>query len=156
MKKQAMWLGAAAAAAFAAALTLAPASAAGNGYNGMNSGSPDTMPSSYGTPSNGNMSNSPMQNTTKSEHTKGVSLSSLPNAKQQISNASVEDSSGATIGTVSDVKTTSSGHVRKVQVNLTSSNKTVAIPASDLRFDRNSNTLDARLTRTQIEKLPSI
>ena len=85
----------------------------------------------------------------------GVSVNTLDNAPQKLANATVEDSSGAAVGKVARVQTSASGTVRKVDVSLTDSSKTVAIPATYLRFNTDKNTLNANLSRSEIDNLPS-
>jgi len=133
MKFRSLCLGTTVATAFL--LVLIPANAAGNMSGSTNS-------------------SSMMEHKTVTT-VKGVPLNAVHDASKAISNASVEDSMGATVGKVASVTTWKSGRVRAVKVSLTSPNKTVAIPAADLRFDKSSDTLDARLSRTAIDRLPS-
>jgi hypothetical protein len=88
-------------------------------------------------------------------HMHTVMLRAVTNPKETLANASVDDSAGSTIGHVQSVETYKSGHARAVLVSLTSDSKTVAIPQRDLRFDKSTDTLDAKLTKSQIEALSS-
>jgi len=90
-----------------------------------------------------------------SSHVHGVMLRTVKDPKQALANDSVDDSSGTAIGHVQSVETYKSGHARAIMVSLSDGNKTVAIPQRDLRFDKSTNTLDAKLTKSQIEALSS-
>jgi hypothetical protein len=162
MNTHALQKATAAAAMVTAALAIAPAFGqyTGSGappYSQQPTTPPTTpdyqMPNKMVQPQAGTRPDSDM---TRQGHMGGVSLNTLDNPQQKLTNATVDDSRGATIGTVTNVQTASSGKVQKVEVSLTSGNKTVAIPARDLRFDSSSNTLNARMTRLQIENLPSV
>jgi hypothetical protein len=84
------------------------------------------------------------------------SLSTLRNARQQLASAKVEDLSGRPIGQVQSVDTAKSGAPTSVQVALnpeTDGGKLVAIPANDLTYDRNDNTVVAQVPTSQIEDM---
>ncbi len=89
------------------------------------------------------------------KHGKEILLRRVKDPKQTLAAASVDDSSGDAVGHVQSIETFRNGHARAVMVSLTDGNKTVAIPARDLRYDKSSNTIDARLTKSQIQALSS-
>lgn len=155
MKSSALWLTAAAAAAMVA---LAPASAQYSGAPGSGA-SPAVPPQtpSYDVPNRAMPpeANVPQSGGITSIQTTGVALNTLDNAPQKLANAKVEDATGATVGSVSRVETSSSGNVQKVEVPLTTNNKIVAIPANYLRFNTDKETLKASLTRSELNSLPS-
>jgi len=131
----------------------APAFAAGNaspaqqpGMAGTagNTATPGTMPSDT----------SPSMKPAKAST---VPLSTLSDAKSKIISASVEDSSGAQVGTVKSVKTSTSGKTSEVDVTLsgaTDNGKVVRIKASKLRYEESGNLLTTTLTKSEIDKLP--
>jgi hypothetical protein len=106
---------------------------------------------------NGTNQNSSSDMTAKSANT--VTLSSVRNAKTTLASAQVQDSSGQQVGQVTTVHTSRSGHPTKVDVTLTSNNggtaKTISVKASQLRYDKNNNTLVTNLTATDLQSLPA-
>ena len=83
----------------------------------------------------------------------GQPLSQLSDAKSKISAAFVDDSSGTDVGLVKAVQTSADGKIDSVTVTLDSNNKTAKIPAKDLRFDSATNTLNATLSESRIDKM---
>jgi len=93
--------------------------------------------------------------TMQDDHPTGMMLGRVKDPKQTLSKASVDDASGTEVGQVQSVTTFRSGRARSIMVSLSGQNKTVAIPARDLRYVKSTNTLDAKLTETQIDGLAS-
>ena len=83
----------------------------------------------------------------------GQPLSQLSDAKSKISAAFVDDASGTDIGLVKTVQTSPDGKIDSVTVALDSNNKMAKIPAEDLRFDSATNTLNATLSQSRIDKM---
>jgi hypothetical protein len=87
------------------------------------------------------------------------SLNSVQNAKTTLASAQVQDSNGQQVGQVSTVHTSTSGKPTKIDITLSSNNgnpaKTVAVNASQLRYDPNSNTLITNLTATDLQSMPA-
>jgi hypothetical protein len=84
--------------------------------------------------------------------------SDVASPKTTLASATVQDSSGQSVGQVQSVKTTASGKTSSVAVSLTSASgaaKVVSIRASKLRFDPSGNTLKASLTSSEINALPA-
>jgi len=101
--------------------------------------------------------NSPMS-TSASRIKSGEPLSQVQNAKQTLSSATLQDSSGQQVGTVSNVATNASGKPTAVDVSITTSvgqPKTVTIKATQLKYDASSNTLMTPMTADEISQLPA-
>jgi hypothetical protein len=81
-------------------------------------------------------------------------VTSLSDAKSKLASKSVKDSQGAAIGEVKSVEMDSSGQPQTVRVSLTKNKRTVAIPASSLNYDSTSGTIQASMSKTEIESLP--
>ena len=99
---------------------------------------------------------SPMSSQSSMSGKSAVALSSVQDPKTALAQASVQDSSGTQVGQVQSVETSASGKALKVDITLhttTGAGKTVAIPASKLRFDQDAHVLKARLTQSEIEAL---
>lgn len=150
-KNQTLVHGSLAALAAAAILTVTPA-LAGNQYTApaqTEQNGTGTMGSSSTTGSNGNM--------TQGAATE--SLNDVQNAKTMLASAQVKDSSGQQVGQVSTVHTGNTGKPTKIDITLTSSNgsqaKTVAVKASELKYDQNNNTLITNLSTSDLEAMPS-
>jgi hypothetical protein len=90
----------------------------------------------------------------------GANLQSLTQVSDvsALNSASVQDPSGAPIGTVSKVVTGKSGKPSAVQVSTETSmgTKIVSIKASHLKFDSSRNILQTSLTKDEIDKLPKV
>ena len=87
------------------------------------------------------------------------SLNSVRNAKTTLASAQVQDSNGQQVGQVSTVHTSTSGRPTKIDITLNSNNgspaKTIAVNASQLRYDPNSNTLITNLSATDLQSMPA-
>jgi hypothetical protein len=74
-----------------------------------------------------------------------------------LASATVQDSSGQSVGQVRSVKT-SGGKASSIAVSLSGAGgagKVVSIKASKLRYDPSGNTLQASLSSTEINALPA-
>jgi hypothetical protein len=85
----------------------------------------------------------------------GSPLSSLTAMPAAISSATVQSNSGAVVGSVQKVLTSSDGKPSMVNVALMSNKKIVAISADELNYDASRNILVASLTAEQIMSLPA-
>jgi len=85
-----------------------------------------------------------------------VELAQVSNPKQALSNASVESSTGETIGSVKKIVTGSNGQPQKLTIALNNGkNKTVSLDASQLRFDQSRKVVVAQLTQDEINSMSS-
>jgi hypothetical protein len=86
-------------------------------------------------------------------------LTQVQNAKTTLASAQVQDSNGRQVGQVSNVHTSGNGQPIKVDVTLNSNNgnraKTVSVKATELSYDRNSNTLITNLSADQLDAMPA-
>jgi hypothetical protein len=87
------------------------------------------------------------------------SLTSVQNAKTTLASAQVQDSNGQQVGQVSTVHTSTGGKPTKIDITLNSNNgspaKTIAVNASELRYNPNSNTLITNLSATDLQSMPA-
>jgi len=94
------------------------------------------------------------------ESGKGVALTRISNPKQTLNSVTVQDSSGQTVGMVQAVETGRGGKPKAVDITLASGNggsaKIVRIKASKLRYQSASNLLQAKLTQSEIDALPTM
>lgn len=84
--------------------------------------------------------------------------SQVKNPSTAFASASVKDDSGQTVGHVTNVKTSPDGMASKIDVALTASGtngKTVAMQASKLHFNSQTDTLNSSLTLSKIKALPT-
>lgn len=74
-----------------------------------------------------------------------------------LNNDTVQDATGASIGTVRKVVVGSNGRPTAIQVDAvtTAGQRTVTIRASQARFDRNRNLITTTLTKSQVSRLPA-
>ena len=85
-------------------------------------------------------------------------LSTLSNPSSSLATATVQDSTGKSIGQVKSVQTSAAGTAKSVTVSLTTGDNTgkvVNIKADNLMFDANSNTVKSSLTLQEIDQLPT-
>ncbi|HEX3808874.1 MAG TPA: hypothetical protein VHW02_04155 [Rhizomicrobium sp.] len=85
-----------------------------------------------------------------------IALSKVQDPKNTLAQATVQDSTGTQVGQVQSVETSSSGTPLKVDITLQTTagaNKTVAIPASKLRYDESARVIRARLSQSEIEAM---
>lgn len=83
------------------------------------------------------------------------SVTTLPDARQKLKSAVVEDADGHTIGRVEDVRPTS-GVPLNVQVALktaSGTSKIVTIAAADLRYDASKSAVVTDLPRTDLDAM---
>jgi hypothetical protein len=104
---------------------------------------------------NGNAADSGMMTTSSATE----SLTQVQNAKTTLASAQVQDSNGRQVGQVSNVHTSGNGQPTDIDISLNSNNggkaKTVSVSASQLRYDRNSNTLITNLSANQLDAMPA-
>ncbi|HUJ47968.1 MAG TPA: hypothetical protein VLV55_12615 [Rhizomicrobium sp.] len=74
-----------------------------------------------------------------------------------LNNDTVQDATGASIGTVRKVVIGAGGRPTAIQVDAitTAGKRTVTIRASQARFDRNRNLITTTLTKSQVTRLPA-
>jgi len=84
-------------------------------------------------------------------------LTDVKNAKQTLASASVQDSSGQPVGTVTTVHTDSAGQPTKIDLSLTANgqSKTISVQADQLKYDPSSNTIQAQMTADQLSQQPA-
>jgi hypothetical protein len=115
-----------------------------------------TSPSQTSSPS---QMSSPSSSSSTMSASEGEPLTHVKNAKTTLASASVQDSSGQSVGQVVDVHMSKHGTPTTIDVSLQSSAggqpKTIAIKANKLRYDQSSNTLKADLTATDMQSLPT-
>jgi len=91
---------------------------------------------------------------------KAEPATAVTDPQKTLASAKVQDSSGNSIGTVSDVKTSSSGMAKAITVSLPASHgkksKAVEINATELRYMPENHLLKAQLTSQQINSLPAV
>ncbi|HVZ90507.1 MAG TPA: hypothetical protein VG843_02560 [Rhizomicrobium sp.] len=85
--------------------------------------------------------------------TSGTSVASLTNAKSKLASATVTDSQGQSVGHVKSVKTGAGGTPQQVRIALASNNQTVTIPADQLTYDSSSGTVQAQMSKDQIDSM---
>lgn len=81
-----------------------------------------------------------------------VALSTVTNPETTLANATLQDSQGASLGTVKNVKVGSNGHAR--EVNFDVGGKVVAIKANKLKFQQTNKILITTMTKQEVDKLP--
>ena len=143
-------------AALATALALAIPATAQSSQNTGGYGSMQNLQQQTPMQSTQPMGTQPTTSNTMGSQAAGIQpLSQVSDPSTTLASATVQDSSGQSVGQVQSVKTTTAGKASSVAVTLTSSNKTVSIRASRLRYDPSSKTLKASLTSSQISSLPA-
>jgi len=87
------------------------------------------------------------------------SLSSVTDAKTTLASAQVQDSNGQQVGQVANVHTSRSGHPTKIDITLNSNSgtkaKTISVNATELRYDKTSNTLISNATLNDLQSMPA-
>jgi hypothetical protein len=110
------------------------------------------------TPMSSPQTQAPMSSPTMQQGTSTQAATDVSSPKTTLASATVQDSSGQSVGQVQSVKTTSGGKTSSVAVSLssgTSSGKIVSIRASKLRYDPSGNVLKASLSSSEISALPA-
>lgn len=95
------------------------------------------------------------QSQMNSQAASATPVTSLSDAQTKLASATVKDSQGNAVGRVQSVQTSTGGMVQAVKVALTSGKRTVAIPASSLNYDSSNGTVQASMTKTEIDSLPA-
>lgn len=126
----------------------------------MLTGSQATFAQMYSRPATTATPSSPMmEHTMKPESATARPLSRVKDPSTTLASATVNDSSGQSVGQVQSVKTSASGKAQSVAVSLSSSTtpgKIVTLQADQLTYDPTNNQLKASLTMDQINQLPAI
>lgn len=81
-----------------------------------------------------------------------VALNTVTNPETTLANATLQDSQGASLGTVKNVKVGSNGQAS--EVNFDVGGKVVAIKANKLKFQQSNKILVTTMTKAQINALP--
>jgi hypothetical protein len=108
---------------------------------------------------NSSTGNGPMGKEATSNMAKSAPMSSssetaanVSKPKSTLASAKVEDSSGTTIGQVSDVQTNSSGQAQMIDVSLTNSGKKVQIDATKLHYEPTRHALQTNMSADELEQ----
>jgi sporulation protein YlmC with PRC-barrel domain len=87
-------------------------------------------------------------------------LTGVTNPKDTLTKAKVEDTKGASVGTVDEVMFDKKGKPSSLKVDVGSflgvGGKDVAMKASAFKFDSDRKVLVTSMTKTQIKKLPEV
>lgn len=125
-------------------------------------GQKDQNAPSAATPSGQQQTTTPSSSSSSAAQTMSASagepLSKVKDAKTKLASASVQDSTGQAVGQVTTIHTTKKGTPTTIDVSLQGSGgqaKTIAIKASELRYDESSNALKTNLTASELSSMPA-